>query len=108
MDSYAGCQGCNRKFRKVDNGTLNSRYVMRISQINVYPVKSLKGLSVPESVVAPKGLELDRRWIIVDANGKFLTQRELPRMATIEVARRGPGIDVWTAEATAMSIHPIA
>lgn len=69
---------------------------MHISELNIYPIKSLKGIPLQASVVEKRGLEFDRRWVIVDASGKFLTQRELPRMATLRVARRGYGLEVWT------------
>lgn len=58
---------------------------MRVAEINIYPVKSLKGISLQSSVVERRGLAFDRRWMLADANGKFMTQREFPRMATIEV-----------------------
>lgn len=58
---------------------------MFISEINVYPVKSLGGMSLTDSIVEKRGLKFDRRWMLVDENGKFLTQREFPDMATISV-----------------------
>ena len=62
---------------------------MKISEINIYPVKSLRGISVEASIVEDRGLRLDRRWMVVDAKRKFLTQREFPVMAAIEVAVDG-------------------
>lgn len=56
---------------------------MHISEINLYPIKSLKGISVDSARVEPRGLQYDRRWMLTDKDGKFLTQREFPRMATI-------------------------
>lgn len=58
---------------------------MFLSEINVYPVKSLKGISLKNSVVEERGLRFDRRWMLVDENNEFLTQREFPQMATIEI-----------------------
>jgi len=58
---------------------------MRLSEINIYPVKSLKGISLPESVVEDRGLRFDRRWMLVDEAGNFMTQREFPVMATVSV-----------------------
>jgi uncharacterized protein YcbX len=58
---------------------------MRLSEINVYPVKSLKGVGLPESMVEDRGLRFDRRWMLVDDAGNFMTQREFPVMATIAV-----------------------
>jgi len=57
---------------------------MKVSEIRLYPVKGLRGFSVSEAVVEPWGLEGDRRWMIVDGQGRFLTQREVPAMATID------------------------
>ncbi|MEP7213211.1 MAG: MOSC N-terminal beta barrel domain-containing protein [Acidobacteriota bacterium] len=62
---------------------------MKISEINIYPVKSLRGIAVDSAAIEDRGLKLDRRWIIVDAKRKFLTQREFPVMAAIEVAVDG-------------------
>ena len=48
---------------------------MRLSGLNVFPVKSLAALSLPEARVEPFGLAFDRRWMLVDGDGKFLSQR---------------------------------
>lgn len=80
---------------------------MYISEINIYPIKSLKGINLQSAVIEKRGLELDRRWVLVDANGKFLTQRDLPRMATIRVAVKGDGLEVWAADAPKIRIDPI-
>lgn len=65
-----------------------------LSEINVYPIKSLGGISLNESVVEEKGLRYDRRWMLVDENGKFFTQREFPKMATINVSFENDGLRV--------------
>lgn len=58
---------------------------MHISEINIYPIKSLKGISLDSAVVEQRGLRHDRRWMLTDENNMFFTQREFPRMALIEV-----------------------
>ena len=58
---------------------------MILSEINIYPIKSCRGISLAESVVEERGLQFDRRWMLVDENNRFLTQREYPVMATIGV-----------------------
>ena len=70
-----------------------------ISRLYVYPVKSCAGVQVPEAILTDTGLEFDRAWMVVDAQGVFLTQRELPRMALIqpqlkysEMVLRAPGM----------------
>ena len=59
---------------------------MRLSEINIYPIKSLSGIGLEESVIEDRGLVNDRRWMLIDDNRKFITQREFPRMATIKVS----------------------
>ena len=59
---------------------------MQITQLNIYPVKSLKGISVTQSELQEHGLAWDRRWMLVDAQQRFVTQRQLPALATVEVA----------------------
>src|SRR6184192_4211461 len=54
-----------------------------IASLFVYPVKSCRGIAVESSAVTERGLRHDREWMIVDAAGRFLTQRELPRLALI-------------------------
>lgn len=59
---------------------------LTLTQINVYPVKSLGGFSAASASVEPRGLRYDRRWMLVDDEGCFLTQRELSRMALVTAA----------------------
>lgn len=56
---------------------------MILDAIAIYPVKGLRGIPVREAVVEPWGLKGDRRWMVVDAAGRYLTQRDLPGMARI-------------------------
>ncbi|MGQ7286620.1 MOSC domain-containing protein [Vreelandella venusta] len=58
---------------------------MNITQLIVYPVKSLKGIDVTQSELNGHGLAWDRRWMLVDAQQRFVTQRQLPQLATIAV-----------------------
>lgn len=58
---------------------------MHISEINIYPIKSLKGIALTESIVEKRGLRFDRRWMLTDPAGMFFTQREVPKMATVRV-----------------------
>ena len=56
---------------------------LTVESLHVYPVKGLKGIDLAESRATERGLEHDRRWMVVDAGGEFLTQREYPKMATV-------------------------
>ena len=55
--------------------------MLQLSEIWIYPVKSLGGIQLQESKVTDRGLELDRRWLLVDNQGRFLSQREYPALA---------------------------
>ena len=74
-------------------------YSGTVTALYVYPVKSCAGVQVQEAAMLETGLEFDRAWMVVDAKGEFLTQRELPRMALIqpqlkhyEMVLRAPGM----------------
>jgi uncharacterized protein len=56
---------------------------MHLSGLFLYPVKSLRGCSVTSASVDSLGLVGDRRFMVVDEGGRFLTQRALPQMAQI-------------------------
>ncbi|MRD48310.1 MOSC domain-containing protein [Caenimonas koreensis DSM 17982] len=71
----------------------------RIARLFVYPIKSCAGVEVNEAVLTETGLDLDRAWMVVDSEGEFVSQRELPRMALVkvqmkfsEVILRAPGM----------------
>ncbi|MFN3849221.1 MAG: MOSC domain-containing protein [Spirosomataceae bacterium] len=60
--------------------------MLKVSQIFIYPVKSLAGISLNESAVTERGLQYDRRWVLVDESNYHITQREFAEMALIDVA----------------------
>ncbi len=55
-----------------------------IEELWVYPVKSCAGIQLRESELTDTGLLYDRAWMVVDSEGEFVSQRELPRMALIQ------------------------
>ena len=59
---------------------------LTLSSLYVYPIKSAAGIAVTEAQMTLRGLQYDRRWMVVDNQGKFITQRRFPRMALIGVA----------------------
>jgi uncharacterized protein YcbX len=71
----------------------NSEHML-LSEINIYPVKSLRGISLKEAAIERRGLQLDRRWMLVDKNNKFLTQREFPKMATLVPEIKSDGLRI--------------
>ena len=103
----------------------------RIAALFVYPVKSCAGVRVEQALLLDTGLEFDRAWMVVDGDGNFLTQRELPRMAliqpqlkTFEMVLRAPGmlalhialdqveaparVTIWSDDVAAFDMGPIA
>ena len=59
---------------------------VRLTGLVVYPVKSARGIALTQSLVTQHGLTHDREWMVVDEAGRFVTQRQTPRMALIETA----------------------
>ena len=70
-----------------------------IAHLFVYPVKSCAGVELKEAVLTETGLDLDRAWMVVDADGLFVSQREQARLALVkpqlkmeELILRAPGM----------------
>ena len=74
-----------------------------ITALNVYPVKSCRGIPLDKATLEMSGVKGDRRWLVINESGRFMTQRELPRLALIvpRLTERD-GVDLIAA-ATAMS-----
>jgi len=102
-----------------------------VASLHVHPIKSCAGIAVAESLVIETGLEFDRAWMVVDAHGDMLTQRELPRLALVtptlrqsDMVLRAPGmlalhialdrveaatrVRVWDDEVTAYEMGALA
>ena len=57
---------------------------MTVTGLFTYPIKSLAGISLHSAPISLRGLHLDRRWMLVDADGLHITQREIPEMALLQ------------------------
>ncbi len=55
-----------------------------LSEINIYPIKSLGGICLNSAKIEKRGLQFDRRWMLVDEDGKFISQRVYPQMSLIK------------------------
>lgn len=62
---------------------------LALSEIWIYPIKSLEGISIPSWQVKPKGLQYDRRWMLIDEHGVFMTQRTTTQLALFKTALEG-------------------
>lgn len=72
--------------------------MLKLSEIWVYPVKSLGGIQLQESKVTDRGLELDRRWLLVDDEGRFLSQREHSKLALFRPEIAGDSLKITHKE----------
>lgn len=64
----------------------------QVSGLHIYPVKGGRGIALQRSEVALAGLAGDRCWLLVDAGGRFLSQRELPALALLETKTDADGL----------------
>jgi uncharacterized protein YcbX len=67
-----------------------------IAELNLFPIKGCRGISLSRATLAATGLEVDgigdREWVIVDEDGEFLSQREYPRLALVETRMTGASL----------------
>lgn len=68
--------------------------MLQVSELYIYPVKSLGGIAVNSAALTDRGFEYDRRWMLVDHENRFFTQREIPQMALLQIALSKEGLTV--------------
>jgi uncharacterized protein YcbX len=78
--------------------------VTTLSGLNVYPVKSAAGIAVSAARVDARGLTGDRRWMVVDENRSFLSQRTHPRLALVSVAIAPEGVILTAPRMPALAV----
>ena len=64
----------------------------RLAALYVYPVKSTRRVALEASAVEPQGLRMDRRWMLVDPEGKFVSQRVAPKLARVRATAQPDGL----------------
>jgi uncharacterized protein len=67
---------------------------LHLSEIWIYPVKSLGGIRLRSSKVMEKGLAFDRRWMLIDEANTFMTQRVHPMMALFKLEIQGAAFKI--------------
>ena len=75
-----------------------------ITALNVYPVKSCRGIPLQQGTLTATGFSDDRHWMLVRPNGRFVTQRELPRMALIGTAVDEAGLTLTAPGMPALTV----
>ena len=69
--------------------------MLQVSDLFIYPIKSLGGISVSKALVTDRGFQYDRRWMLVDQQNAFLTQRKLPQMALLQTEISAESFNVY-------------
>ena len=78
--------------------------MLQVSQLFIYPIKSLGGIAKQDIEITSTGFKHDRRWMLVDDQNVFLTQRTYPQMALLQTAETGTGITVTNKLNSSQSI----
>lgn len=77
---------------------------IEISGLYVYPIKSCRGISLNEVSVERRGFARDRRWMVVDEDGRFITQRADPALTPVNVEAHDDGIVVSAPSRASMEL----
>jgi uncharacterized protein len=80
--------------------------VLKLSEIFIYPIKSLGGISVDSAIVEERGLRYDRRFLLVDENKIFMTQRDFPHMALLNPKFGKNGFDIFNKKDNSSAFIP--
>jgi uncharacterized protein YcbX len=81
---------------------------MKLTEIWIYPVKSLGGIKVNKARVMEKGLEYDRRYMLVDEDNQFITQRVYPQLALFKLSKDGDEFKVtYRSDAINIPVQPL-
>lgn len=69
-------------------------HAITVRELYIYPIKSARGIAVDEAMVTDRGLGLDRRFMVVDGDGQFITQRQRPELSQVEVRVHGDALEI--------------
>ena len=72
---------------------------LKLSEIWIYPIKSMAGIALDRADVLSKGLRFDRRFMLADDHGVAITQREVPQLALCRPAINDHNIEVRYGDA---------
>lgn len=77
----------------------------RLTGLFLYPVKGMAGAALQRCALDERGLQGDRRWMVVDQKGAFLTQRQLPAMARVKVSLQDDALHLETAGCPPLTVR---
>uniref|UniRef100_A0A0E0R198 MOSC domain-containing protein n=1 Tax=Oryza rufipogon TaxID=4529 RepID=A0A0E0R198_ORYRU len=78
-------KGKGRIIKVSDPPWIRQAAAATVKSIVVYPIKSCRGISVPQAAITSTGLRWDRPWLVMNSAGRAFTQRVEPKLALIEV-----------------------
>ncbi|MEM6430064.1 MAG: MOSC N-terminal beta barrel domain-containing protein [Deinococcota bacterium] len=76
----------------------------KLAGLSYYPIKSAAGIHVNEAVLEPRGLRYDRRWLVVDDAGMFITQRTVPKLALLKPVLDGHHLTLQAHHKTPLTL----
>lgn len=79
---------------------------MQVTELNIFPLKSARGITVPSARIEAMGLAGDRRMMIVDPTGQFITQRELPALARLTVTPTESSVGLTLDDGRELHVTP--
>jgi uncharacterized protein YcbX len=82
--------------------------MITLHSLHVYPLKSARGIDLAAAELTATGLAGDRRWMLVNADGRFLTQREQPQLARVRTALQGSALLLGAPGLPSLSIDGAA
>lgn len=82
---------------------------MHVSGLHIYPIKACAGISLTQARLTPRGLEHDRWMMVIDPDGRFLTQRECPTLALVTPTLDGEHLTLSTSglEPTSVAVSRV-
>lgn len=78
--------------------------MIEVTGLFIYPVKGLRGIALEQAELTSQGLACDRHWMIVMPNGRMVTQRQKPQLATLRTELTGDSLIISLAEQ--QPLHP--
>ncbi len=82
-----------------------SELACRIAALHLHPIKSCRGILMDEALLVETGLDLDRAYMVVDAAGRMITQRQWPRLALVVPRFKSGGLELRAPGMLPLHLH---
>ncbi|NQT62513.1 MAG: MOSC domain-containing protein [Candidatus Marinimicrobia bacterium] len=77
----------------------------KLDQISIYPIKSCSGIDLQSSQVLNRGFPLDRRWLLIDEAGQFISQRTTPLLGQVKISQNNDHLLVKYPDKSSLKLH---